>query len=216
MQKKLPSLVLLLGMISTLLVMPMTTFAQGQGQGGGRDQAPGQNRGSTSNVFPVTGTGVTSTGVPADFTGQFTVNQFTLTGTTLNAVGSLVGTVNAAGVSTDVPARDVTLPVKTINGKAPSAVAETPDLTGEAELQIAQVASCDILNLVLGPLHLDLLGLVVDLNQVILNITGQAGPGNLLGNLLCAVAGLLDRNGTLQIITNLLNAILDILRLPPA
>ena len=38
---------------------------------------------------------------------------------------------------------------------------------------IAALATCDVLNLVLGPLHLDLLGLVVDLNQVVLNITGQ-------------------------------------------
>ena len=44
----------------------------------------------------------------------------------------------------------------------------------------------------LGPLHLDLLGLVIDLNQVILNITAEPGPGNLLGNLLCAIVGLLD------------------------
>ena len=42
-------------------------------------------------------------------------------------------------------------------------------------------AVCNILNLVLGPLHLNLLGLVVDLNRVILNITGQTGAGNLLG-----------------------------------
>jgi hypothetical protein len=51
---------------------------------------------------------------------------------------------------------------------------------------------CTILDLILGPLHLNLLGLVVDLNQVHLTITGQTGPGNLLGNLLCGVAHLLD------------------------
>jgi hypothetical protein len=69
---------------------------------------------------------------------------------------------------------------------------------------------CDVLNLVLGPLHLDLLGLVVDLNKVILNIVAQSGAGNLLGNLLCAVAGLLDGGlgGLLDNITRLLNRIL--------
>ena len=51
-------------------------------------------------------------------------------------------------------------------------------------------------------------------DRVVLNITAEAGPGNLLGNLLCAVAGLLDRGGSLGIIRNLLNAILDVLRLP--
>jgi hypothetical protein len=56
----------------------------------------------------------------------------------------------------------------------------------------AQVGSCRILMLRLGPLHLDLLGLVVDLSQVNLDITAQPGPGNLLGNLLCAITHLLD------------------------
>lgn len=69
--------------------------------------------------------------------------------------------------------------------------------------------SCDILNLVLGPLHLDVLGLVVDLNQVVLDITAQSGAGNLLGNLLCAVAGLLDGNG-INGLANLLNRLLGL------
>ena len=74
-------------------------------------------------------------------------------------------------------------------------------------------ASCDILNLVLGPLDLDLLGLQVHLDRVVLNIIGATGTGNLLGNLLCAVAGLLDTNGALAEITQILNSILAILRL---
>src|SRR3954449_10616152 len=40
---------------------------------------------------------------------------------------------------------------------------------------------------VLGPLHLDLLGLVVDLNQVHLTITGNPA-GGILGRLLCGLA----------------------------
>jgi hypothetical protein len=47
------------------------------------------------------------------------------------------------------------------------------------------------LDLTIGPTHLDLLGLVVDTNQIHLTITGEQGPGNLLGNLLCGIAGLL-------------------------
>src|SRR5207237_10106636 len=53
-------------------------------------------------------------------------------------------------------------------------------------------SSCAILNLTLGPLHLTLLGLNVSLNQVHLVITAQSGPGNLLGNLLCGIANLLN------------------------
>jgi len=71
--------------------------------------------------------------------------------------------------------------------------------------------SCQILSLTLGPLHLNLLGLVVDLNQVVLNITAQSGSGQLLGNLLCAVAHLLDSNASGTALPNFLNHILSLL-----
>ncbi|HEX3511444.1 MAG TPA: hypothetical protein VHT27_10150 [Solirubrobacteraceae bacterium] len=47
--------------------------------------------------------------------------------------------------------------------------------------------TCPILNLVLGPLHLDLLGLVVDLNQVHLTINAEPN-GGVLGSLFCGLA----------------------------
>lgn len=72
-------------------------------------------------------------------------------------------------------------------------------------------ASCDILNLVLGPLDLNLLGLEVHLDQVVLDIIATTGAGNLLGNLLCAVVGILDGGGALGQIAGLLNQILAIL-----
>lgn len=74
--------------------------------------------------------------------------------------------------------------------------------------QLAVNNSCSVLTLDLGPLHLDLLGLVVDLAPVHLNITAVPGAGNLLGNLLCSVAGLLDNGGPVQGISALLNRIL--------
>ena len=77
--------------------------------------------------------------------------------------------------------------------------------------------SCDIVSLVLGPLHLDVLGLQIDLNRVVLNIVGQTGPGNLLGNLLCGLVGLLDGgiviSRFLDVLTNLLAAITALVRL---
>ncbi len=117
---------------------------------------------------------------------------FQLTSFTLNSAGQLVangtftGTAtNAAGVVTQLTDAIVSSVV-------------TPAATGPG---------CQILDLVLGPLHLDLLGLVVDLNQVHLNITAQPGPGNLLGNLLCSVAHLLDGSGANPAIQNLLNIV---------
>jgi hypothetical protein len=83
--------------------------------------------------------------------------------------------------------------------------------------QLGRAATCRILDLVLGPLDLDLLGLRIHLNRVVLNITAESGPGNLLGNLLCAIAGLLDGtppvNQVLDAIVDLLNAILAATRL---
>ena len=75
--------------------------------------------------------------------------------------------------------------------------------------------SCDLLRLVLGPLDLDLLGLEVHLNRVVLTVVATPGPGNLLGNLLCDVAGLLDDGlgGQLGELSRLLNRILALLRL---
>jgi hypothetical protein len=52
--------------------------------------------------------------------------------------------------------------------------------------QALQPGPCTILDLVLGPLHLDLLGLIVDLNQVRLQITADP-TGGILGSLLCSL-----------------------------
>jgi hypothetical protein len=71
------------------------------------------------------------------------------------------------------------------------AFSTTSVLGNAGQVQTAQVV-CDILTLNLDPIHLDLLGLVVDLSAVDLNINAVPGAGNLLGNLLCAVVGLLD------------------------
>ena len=72
-------------------------------------------------------------------------------------------------------------------------------------------ATCDILHLELGPVDLDLLGLVVHLDQVVLDIDAQAAPGNLLGNLLCAITNLLNGPGNaLGGIAAILNRILAI------
>lgn len=57
-----------------------------------------------------------------------------------------------------------------------------PVRQGQAE----QPGPCKILDLVLGPLHLNLLGLIVDLNQVHLQITADPN-GGLLGSLLCSL-----------------------------
>jgi hypothetical protein len=99
--------------------------------------------------------------------------------------------------------------VTTITGTFTDAV--TGIVTNFTTTLLGASGSCEILNLVLGPLSLNILGLQVDLNQVVLNITAQSGPGNLLGNLLCTVARLLDSNASGNAIANLLNRIFGLL-----
>jgi hypothetical protein len=53
--------------------------------------------------------------------------------------------------------------------------------------QSSGTPTCQVLNLILGPLNLDLLGLVVDLQKVNLNITASRGQGQ-LGDIFCQLA----------------------------
>ncbi len=49
------------------------------------------------------------------------------------------------------------------------------------------------------------------LDKVVLDITAQSGPGNLLGNLLCAVSHLLDSNASATAIAGVLNNLLGLI-----
>lgn len=84
----------------------------------------------------------------------------------------------------------------------------TEDSSGELSTQ-QTTGSCDILTLDLGPIFLDLLGLQVDLSAIELDITAVPGSGNLLGNLLCAVAGLLDPGSGLGGLGGLVDQLLN-------
>ena len=127
---------------------------------------------------------VTGAGGGAVFSGTFQLQKFATDQGQLVANGILTGVVTTAtGVTTSV-ARTVSFP---------AAVGQ---------------ATCDILHLDLGPLDLNILGLQIDLSRIVLDITAQTGAGNLLGNLLCAVTGLLDNPSGLA---DLLNRILAIL-----
>ena len=162
--------------------------------GPGRVQLSGgrarQHPGTLTSTATGTFTNADGTG---SFTGKFTPQKFRVVNGTLQATGLLTGTLtDANGTTLGTVSRTATIPVNTTNAAAAP-------------------AGCGILNLVLGPLNLNLLGLVVTLNQVHLTITAVPGAGNLLGNLLCSVVGLLNGGGTLSEISALLNSILALL-----
>lgn len=60
--------------------------------------------------------------------------------------------------------------------------------TGTSPNAVTPLVICQVLDLSLGPLHLDLLGLIIDLNRVHLTITADS-EGGILGSLLCGLAG---------------------------
>ncbi len=76
---------------------------------------------------------------------------------------------------------------------------------------VSTQAVCDILNLDIGAIDLNLLGLALDVAPISLDLTAVSGAGNLLGNLLCAVAGLLDPLGFLDILLGTLGDLLGLL-----
>jgi hypothetical protein len=125
-------------------------------------------------------------------------------------VGTFTGTFVPSQFSTDGAN---TFATGVLSGNMVSAEGTTRSVSQTETMQVNQITAigCEVLDLVLGPLDLDLLGLVVHLDRVHLNITAVPGAGNLLGNLLCAIVGLLD-GGPLAQIVALLNQILALLR----
>jgi len=143
--------------------------------------AQAQSRAAGSGLtVPIVGTSPGG----GSFVGSLAISKFVADATGVTAIGTLTGTVTSATGTVGTIAKNISLPV---------AVTE---------------ATCDILHLDLGPLSLNLLGLQVDLSRIVLDITGQTGSGKLLGNLLCAVAGLLDNpSGLAKLLNDILGAL---------
>jgi hypothetical protein len=157
-----------------------------------------------SDAGKITSTVVGTTSNGDRVTGSFTPIKTVTREKTLYMKGFLSGVIQDPGPNTHFSGVEL-IPIKKINGQR---------LAGGRVA--ANASACDILNLVLGPLDLNLLGLEIHLQRVVLDIVAVAGAGNLLGNLLCAVAGLLDGGplaGLLGQLQTLLNQILGLLNL---
>jgi hypothetical protein len=110
--------------------------------------------------------------------GTFTIDRFAKKNGKLVAIGTMKGRIGGRSFT-----RTVRMPAsRPTTGNAQSA--QLPPIPN----------ACQILNLTLGPINLNLLGLVVRTNQINVRIDAVPGAGNLLGNLLCGITGLLDPN----------------------
>jgi hypothetical protein len=153
---------------------------------------------------PVAVTGLADNG--SALAGTFQIERFRQKHGELFAVGRLTGTLGGQSVG-----EKVMIPVA---GGTASEVAGPEPLTRPMQVPVPTPGACPILTLDLGPLDLDLLGLRVALAPVNLLIEAIPGDGNLLGNLLCGIAGLLDGvggGGLGGLVQNLLDSIADLL-----
>jgi hypothetical protein len=137
--------------------------------------ATAQEPAGLTQVVPVTG----KTKGGKQFNGRYAIDRFATSRGRLVSVGTLRGRLDGRRVTK----RGVRMPAAVLGG---AQAAQVPPIPG----------ACEILNLRLGPINLDLLGLVVRTNRINVRIDAVPGPGNLLGNLLCAITGLLDPQAT--------------------
>ncbi|HUK48047.1 MAG TPA: hypothetical protein VLW06_10660 [Terriglobales bacterium] len=148
-------------------------------------QPPHRGTHSVSSFVQGNDAATTGSTTPDVFSGVVTITGFTNNGNQLIANGVLNGTLIKDGTPNTIANEAVSFPVAGID------------------------PNCQLLNLVLAPLDVNLLGLTIHLNQVVLNITAVPGAGNLLGNLLCDVANLLNSGGALSTLLTQLNTLLN-------
>ena len=110
---------------------------------------------STAVPVAVTGTFTDALGGTGTFTRTYTIDRVAKAGGGSTTVGTITGT------ATD------------------STGAVVGTVTNQAVTNPQVAGTCDILHLTLGPLDLNLLGLVVHLDRVVLDITAEQVPGNL-------------------------------------
>jgi hypothetical protein len=173
------------------LVAAAAMVACGLLLGGGAATAAAQNATTpVAQTVPVTGQAKNG----KKFTGTFTIKRFVERQGKAWAVGTLRGTLK----NRRVVRRDVRMPASIVT---PAQSSRQP---------IPTPGACQVLNLVLGPIDLNLLGLRVATNEIRLLVEAVPGAGNLLGNLLCAITNLLNpsANTPLGQLVQVLNALL--------
>lgn len=186
--------------------LPLLVLAATLGLSSCRDSVPTQ---------PATGepsfTALSAAAASAARAGQKTTLAAAVTGTATDAlgtVGTFSGTEKITSFATD--GAGTLIANVLVTGTAVVGSTSTP-VSQAVAVPVSNLGTCPIVDLDLGAIHLDVLGLVVDLSPLHLDIDAQAGLGNLVGNLLCAIVHLLDISAIGTALLNLialLNALL--------
>jgi hypothetical protein len=136
------------------------------------------------------------------FKGTYKIDRFATRNGKLVTVGTLKGTLKKKGKTKSVKRNGVIMPAAA-TGAGPADLPVPGATTSQALPDIPN--ACQVLNLRLQPITLNLLGLVVRTNDINVRIDAVPGNGNLLGNLLCSITNLLNPGGGLGPLTTALN-----------
>jgi hypothetical protein len=158
-----------------------------------------------TQIVPISGK---STNGKQQFKGTYTIERFIAKGDKLYTVGTVKGKAGKKKVTKE----NVRLPATVANATGTAGAAHASQQPPLPLPPLPAGNACSILSLDLGPINLNLLGLVVRTNQIQLRIDAVQGPGNLLGNLLCGITGILNpgqlANTPLGQLAQILNALL--------
>jgi hypothetical protein len=144
---------------------------------GGAGPAAAAQPAPLTKVVKMTGTATNG----KKFTGTYTISRFATKAGKVYAVGTVKGRLKGKSVTK----RNVFAPVSLARQAAQTSQTPAPPIPPSQN-------ACQILRLDVGPIFLDLLGLRLRTLPIHALLEGVRGPGNLLGNLLCAITGILD------------------------
>lgn len=176
--------------------------------------AQGPKKSSAAVTLPAAGTFAEG----GQFTGNITINRFEKRGNQIVAVGLVTGVLSRGGVTLgSAVVGQVTWPVAVrvggqvlVSGPARETGTITPASWSDGARSpfraIAVQEVCQVVDLALGPVNIDVLGVQVALSPITFNLSGAVGTP--LGDLVCAVSDLI---GNVAGLVNVLNGILGLL-----
>jgi hypothetical protein len=154
-----------------------------------------------------------------EFTGTITINRFEQRDNQIVAVGVVTGMLRRGGRTLgSAVVAEVTWPVVVKSGGqvlaggrirgsgSPTPISWSPETSSSFRIFTVQAEVCQVVDVALGALNIDVLGAVIALSPVTLNLSGVVGTA--LGDLICEASELL---GNVAALVGVLNAILNLL-----
>jgi hypothetical protein len=172
----------------------------------GAPNAEAERRPSGARLtVPITGSIVSG----GSFTGTLSLQRFAIREGRIVAVGAISGVATTPGATRSGLQATVELPVTVSEAAAVGAAQIEKQRYSEqssSDARILLVQTCGVLNINIGGNTIDLLGLIVALDPVVLDVSGDSA--GVLGNLVCQILALLNNVvGLVGLLNTLLGAL---------